>query len=222
MEGRIFCAGYGSLVHKEWAQASVPNLADFDLFTLKSYRRVFGKVHPFCIYRNEASWDTLEVAACFIEPAKGHELIVSGFSTPHVEWPELRLRECDYAVKTVTLEPLTKGAAQEARVFVGYETDQHMPQSLDETYRHWPWMRQTYQGEIYRQDIYPSQAYLKRCLQAYALQGQDAFDNFLDHSFLADRQTTLRTHVQRLGWGNFAAAAFNLPDMPTSKGRQHG
>lgn len=221
MGGRIFCAGYGSLVHKEWAQASVPNLADFSLFKLKNYRRVFGKVHPFCIYRNEANWGTREVAACFIEPAEGHGLIVSGFSILSAEWPALRLRECDYGVKTVTLEPLAGGCAIEAKIFIGYPSDHQMPQTLDETYSHWPWMRQKYQGEIYRHDIYPSRAYLQRCLQAYAMQGEGALDNFLDHSFLADRQTTLRTHLERIAPKlidlGTNGGTFRLPNMPPNE-----
>lgn len=214
---RVFCAGYGSLVHEDWARASVPSLKDFALYNLKGYRRVFGKVHPFCIYREEANFETLEVAACFIEPADESQLIVSSFSVPEEELPELKLRECDYAMANVHLKPLKAGKAVSAHVFVGYDADEQMPQSLDETYSHWPWMRQNYSGRIYRKDILPSRAYLKRCLQAYAMQGPVALDNFLDHSYLADRQTAIRTHLKRLNWDLSQFDDFELPHMPENK-----
>ena len=217
MADRVYCAGYGSLVHKEWAEASVPSLQEFALYHLKGYRRVFGKVHPYCIFRGEANFDTLEVAACFIEPAADSELIVSGFSIPSADLQELKFRECDYAMAQVPLSPRETTAPVNAYVFVGYDSDAQMPESFSETYKHWPWMQEKYEGAIYRRDILPSQTYLRRCLLAHKQQGPEVLDNFLDCSYLADRKTSIRTHLLRLNWDIESLEPFDMPQMPENK-----
>ena len=210
----ILCAGYGSLVYEDWARASVPGLSGFGLYQLKGYRRVFGKVHPFCIYRGEANWETMEAAACFIEPDENSELIVSGFQVPKEEYRKLRERECDYQEAEVTLEQQGK-EAQKARVFEGYGHDSNLPAPTSEIYKHWPWMAEKYQGNIYREDLFPSQPYLWRCLSAHALAGDGVYDNFLGTSYLADRKTTLAEYVrQNLNWKKEDLKNFDVPPMP--------
>lgn len=212
-DNTILCAGYGSLVYENWAKASVPELQNFSFYNLTGYRRVFGKVHPFCIYRNEANWDTMEAAACFIEPDPESKLIVSGFEVPASEYPELRKRECDYREITVTLK--NNDATKTAKVFEGYGTDANFPAPLADIYSHWPWMIQKYQGDIYRNDILPSQPYLWRCLSAHALAGDEALNNFLDTTYLADRKTTLRTYINKnLNWKKEDLKNFDVPPMP--------
>ena len=210
----ILCAGYGSLVYEDWARASVPGLSGYGLYRLKGYRRVFGKVHPFCIYRDEANWQTREAAACFIEPDENSELLVSGFSVPKEEYCKLRERECDYREVEVTL--IRNGTEEKkARVFEGYGHDRNFPAPLTEIYKHWPWMAEKYQGAIYRQDLLPSRPYLWRCLSAHALAGDEVYENFLNTSFLADRKTTLAEYVrQNLNWKKEDLENFDVPPMP--------
>ena len=217
-ESYTYYAGYGSLVNPMWAKQSVPDLKDFTMCTLKGYRRVFGKVHPHCIYRGEANFDTMEIAACFVEPAEDYTLMVSSFMVPETAIEEIRQRECDYKQAKVMLDPGGDDLIQEGNIFVGYDSDDEMPEGPEKTYAHWPWFREKYQGPTYRDDILPSQSYLKRCLDAHAQQSPEALDNFMDTSFLADRKTTIRQHVANLGWTREDYTNTDVPTPPETKG----
>ena len=209
----ILCAGYGSLVYENWARASVPELNGFGLYKLKGYRRVFGKVHPFCIYRGEANWETMEAAACFVEPDAQSELIVAGFYVPPKAYPKLRQRECDYREIDAPLQ--NSEGIKMARIFEGYGVDENFPQPLTDIYKHWPWMLERYSGAIYRKDILPSRPYLWRCLAAHALAGEAAYKNFLETTYLADRQTPLKDYIDKhFGWKKEELKNFDVPPMP--------
>lgn len=213
----ILCAGYGSLVYENWARASVPGLSGFGLYRLKGYRRVFGKVHPFCIYRGEADWQSMEAAACFIEPDGQSELIVSGFYVPAKEYPKLRERECDYREADVALQDMQglNPSRVFGKVFEGYGKDKNFPAPLTDIYKHWPWMLEKYTGAIYRNDILPSRAYLWRCLAAHALAGDAVYQNFLETTYLADRKTTLKQYIPKnLNWKKEDLKNFDVPPMP--------
>ena len=45
--------------------------------------------------------------------------------------------------------------------------------------------------------VYPTRAYARHCVLAAESLGPEALASFLDHTFLADRRTTLRTHLER-------------------------
>ena len=45
--------------------------------------------------------------------------------------------------------------------------------------------------------VYPTRAYARHCVLAAKSLGPEALASFLDHTFLADRRTTLRTHLER-------------------------
>ena len=52
---------------------------------------------------------------------------------------------------------------------------------------------------IYRADILPVPVYLTRCLIAYKQLGDESLENFLDHSFLGDGNTSIREYVAQGG-----------------------
>lgn len=50
---------------------------------------------------------------------------------------------------------------------------------------------------IWRDDVFPCRAYLRHCVLAASKLGEPAAANFLDATLLADRQTTVREHLER-------------------------
>ena len=54
-----------------------------------------------------------------------------------------------------------------------------------------------YPGRCSPPAVYPTRAYARHCVLAAESLGAHALASFLDHTFLADRRTTLRTHLER-------------------------
>ncbi|XP_048321988.2 uncharacterized protein LOC107433283 isoform X4 [Ziziphus jujuba] len=54
--------------------------------------------------------------------------------------------------------------------------------------------------KIWRDDILPCRVYLRHCLMAAKTLGDEAYDNFLDHSFLGDRKTTIQNYLETSGF----------------------
>ena len=46
-----------------------------------------------------------------------------------------------------------------------------------------------------RDDVLPCRVYLRHCVLAAQKLGEAALDSFLDHTYLADRTTTVRQHL---------------------------
>lgn len=51
--------------------------------------------------------------------------------------------------------------------------------------------------KIWRDDIFPCRVYLRHCVLASQKQGEDVYNNFLDHTFLGDRKTTVRQWLEQ-------------------------
>ena len=47
-----------------------------------------------------------------------------------------------------------------------------------------------------RDDVLPCRVYLRHCVLAAQKLGTSAYDSFLDHTYLADRRTTVRQHLE--------------------------
>ncbi len=54
---------------------------------------------------------------------------------------------------------------------------------------------QHYKGRLWRHDILPVRYYLSMCASAAKALGQEFLDNFLEHSYLADRQTSIKQYL---------------------------
>ncbi|GBG83441.1 hypothetical protein CBR_g37153 [Chara braunii] len=48
---------------------------------------------------------------------------------------------------------------------------------------------------VWRDDVFPCRAYLRHCVIAARNLGADAYDSFLDNTYLADRVTSIRSHL---------------------------
>ncbi|CAH2078923.1 unnamed protein product [Thlaspi arvense] len=55
--------------------------------------------------------------------------------------------------------------------------------------------------KIWRDDILPCRVYLRHCVLAAKNLGDEAYNNFLDHTYLGDRRTTIREYLSSTGSG---------------------
>lgn len=202
------CVGYGSLVSLASAQRSAPSLTDFGLYSLKGYKRVFGKVNPHCIFDGRANSFEKNISSCFVVPCETNKdtqaMVVCSFQlTNHDEWKAIQIRECDYYMDNVDILSLDGKTSEKATVFCGYDNDNHMlrqtQKSFDDIYNDLhPDFLKLYPHPIYRDDVLPSIPYLRLCMKAYFDAG--FIDNFVETSFLADRKTPLAHYLNDIKW----------------------
>lgn len=79
----------------------------------------------------------------------------------------------------------TTDEAVEARWGAGYIANKYGPHGVSSVWHGW--------GE----DILPCPVYLRHCVLAAAKQGPEAHASFLEETFLADRKTTIASHLRR-------------------------
>ncbi|KAK6122605.1 hypothetical protein DH2020_043662 [Rehmannia glutinosa] len=61
--------------------------------------------------------------------------------------------------------------------------------------------RTIWHSQIWLDDILPCRLYLRHCVLAAKNLSDTAYDNFLDHTFLGDRKTTIRQYLATSGSG---------------------
>lgn len=207
--------GFGTLVHEESALSTCPNLQNFKISKTRDVCRIFGKVNLRAAFRGDVHWESLEVASCFMEPRSGTEIIGVTFDVPEDEWPAMRLREIDYRCREVAYETLDGEQSGEALTFFGFRNDaEFMANKSDEDKAYIHSQRMGYAGAIYRMDVYPARSYLEKCYNAYRAAGREAYENFLDSSYLADRQTKLVDYLLSKG----ADIRFDAPHAELTAG----
>lgn len=192
----ISVVGYGSLLSEKSARETVPNLHNFRLVTVHGYKRIFNKVGIVFLSRYGASPDALDIASCSTLPDKSVSIICSQFECSEEEYRALIEREHRFtwvSVETCELESteFSSGLMCTTASDEWYKTQKCISSSDYENR-----VGRYYQGAIWRNDIFPYPRYLQFCLRSAAEQGQTVLDNFLDSSFLADGQTSLRSYLQ--------------------------
>ncbi|BAT77099.1 hypothetical protein VIGAN_01518800 [Vigna angularis var. angularis] len=53
--------------------------------------------------------------------------------------------------------------------------------------------------KIWRDDVLPCRVYLRHCALGAKSLGEEVYNNFLDHTFLGDRKTTIRQYFEKAG-----------------------
>lgn len=191
----ISVVGYGSLLSEQSARETVPELENFRLVEVPGYRRIFNKVGIVFFSRHGANETDLEIASCATEPQEGMSIICSQFECSEAAFRDLYEREHRFRwteVETVDQQ----GAKAEGRICTTYnDLDYRLNKCItDAEYQRR--VGQFYNGVIWRDDILPFPRYLAFCLQAANSQGEHVLSNFLDSSFLADGETTIRKYVE--------------------------
>ncbi|KAH9683611.1 hypothetical protein KPL71_027739 [Citrus sinensis] len=202
-DGFISISGFGSLLSENSARSTFPNLINFRVAKLRGFRRVFAHVAPIFFERGIAKPETKEISSLSVEPCEGETLIVTVFEIKKSEIPAFIKREHEFRFLAVLPETLDGKPFTNRAVLCARSSDEEFFQirckGSKEIYFH-HYGRYNI-DKIWRDDILPCRVYLRHCVLAAKNLGDEAYNNFLDHTFLGDRKTTIREYLATTGAG---------------------
>lgn len=196
-QGLISIGGFGSLLSERSARYTFPDLKNFRTARLHGFRRVFGHVAPIFFVRGIANLETKEISSVSVEPCSGESVFITVFEIGVSEIPAFMEREQEFRFLAVFPQFLDGTPAFQPVVICGHYNDEEYYKyrckgSKEEFHKHYG---QHGIDKVWRDDILPCRAYLRHCVLAAKNLGTEAYNNFLDHSYLGDRQTTIRQYL---------------------------
>ncbi|XP_021291211.1 uncharacterized protein LOC110421847 isoform X2 [Herrania umbratica] len=201
--GHISICGFGSLLSERSARSTFPNLLNFRAANLNGFRRVFAHVAPIFFDRGIAKPETTEISSLSVEPCEGETLIVTVFEIQKSEIPAFMERELEFRFLAVLPETLDGEPFSNPAVLCARYSDEEFFQirckgSKDIYFQHYGRYNI---DKIWQDDILPCRVYLRHCVLAAKNLSDIAYNNFLDHTYLGDRTTTIRTYLATTGSG---------------------
>ena len=204
--------GIGSLLSERSSRMTFPNLINFRMAKMTGYRRIFCHPAPIFYKRGIAKPDTKELSSLSAErlmntdydvdpKLKNEIVIVTTFQIPKDEIPAFveREEEFDFSIVDVQdIENYINGKdASCSGLLCTRSTDaefikKHGIERFDED------CRAMGLSSIWDSpgEIYPCRLYLRHCLLAAKKLSTEAYENFLDTTYLYDRKTKLRSYVE--------------------------
>ncbi|KAJ1395326.1 hypothetical protein SESBI_33479 [Sesbania bispinosa] len=197
----ISICGYGSLLSEKSARATFPHLINFRIARLTGFRRLFTVVGGFFFTHGIANAKTEEIAALSAEPCEGETIIVTVFDIKKTEIPAFIEREREYRFLAVVPESLDGKPFTNPAVLCASSTDEEFLKFKCSEGReiYFKQYGEYMIHKIWRDDVLPCRVYLRHCVLAAKNLGGEAYNNFLDHTFLADRKTTIRQYFEKVG-----------------------
>uniref|UniRef100_J3M6A0 Uncharacterized protein n=1 Tax=Oryza brachyantha TaxID=4533 RepID=J3M6A0_ORYBR len=150
-----------------------------------------------------AAFCSMEFSSLSVEPCEGELIIVTVFEIKEEEVPAFIEREHEFRFLAVVPEGLDGVPyANPAVVCARYSDEEYFQvrckgskEIYDQRYGRYNIDR------IWRDDILPCRVYLRHCVLAAKNLGEPAYSNFLDHTYLGDRKTTIREYLATTGAG---------------------
>ncbi|GAB4843065.1 hypothetical protein Ancab_013044 [Ancistrocladus abbreviatus] len=202
-DGYIIICGFGSLLSERSARSTFPELKNFRVGRLKGFRRVFAHVAPIFFERGIAKPDTKEISSLSVEPCEGEMLIVTVFEVQKSEIPAFIKREIEFRFSAVSPETLDGKPFTNPAVLCARYSDEEFFNVRCKGSKEMFYQLYGRHGidKIWRDDTLPCRAYLRHCVLAAKNLGDVAYNNFLDHTYLGDRKTTIREYLATTGSG---------------------
>ncbi|KAF3489124.1 hypothetical protein F2Q69_00056752 [Brassica cretica] len=202
-ENRISITGFGSLLSERSARSTFPDLENFRVAKLQGFRRVFAHAAPIFFERGIANLQTKEISSLSVEPCQGESLVVTVFEIKQTEIPAFIQRELEFRFLAVVPETLQGNPFTHSAVLCGRYSDEEFFRirckgNKEVYFQHYGRFNI---DKIWRDDIFPCRLYLRHCVLAAKNLGDEAYNNFLDHTFLGDRRTTIREYLSSTGSG---------------------
>ncbi|KAG6756925.1 hypothetical protein POTOM_037224 [Populus tomentosa] len=199
----ISVCGFGSLLSERSARSTFPDLLNFRVARLNGFRRVFAHVAPIFFERGIAKPETKEISSLSVEPSEGESLVVTVFEIEKSEIPAFMERELEFRFLAVVPETLDGKPFDFPAVLCARYSDEEFFQvrckgSKEIYFQHYGRYNI---DKIWRDDILPCRAYLRHCVLAAKNLSDAAYNNFLEHTFLGDRKTTIREYLATTGAG---------------------
>ncbi|GAA0164337.1 hypothetical protein LIER_19999 [Lithospermum erythrorhizon] len=202
-DGLISICGFGSLLSEKSARTTFPELINFRLAKLSGFRRIFAHAAPIFFERGIAKIETKEISSLSVEPCESETIIVTIFEIQRSEIPSFIEREHEFRFLAVVPETLNGLFYSSPAVICAHYSDDELfknrcqgsPEVFYQIYGRYDIHK------IWRDDLLPCRAYLRHCVLAAKNLGDLAYNNFLDHTFLGDRKTTIRKYLATTGLG---------------------
>eukprot|EP00898_Chlorokybus_atmophyticus_P001136 jgi/Chlat1/2022/Chrsp158S02302 len=195
-EGDLSIVGFGSLLSERSARSTFSTLKNFRQARLQGFRRVFAHVAPIFFERGIANKETKEMSSLSVEPCENMALMVTQFEVDSAEIPKFVKREHEFRFLAVTPETIVGGNHErEAVVCARYSDEEYRRFRCKDDDEYYLQYGRWGVEQIWRDDIFPCRLYLRHCFLAAQKLGAEASASFLDHTFLADRITTIRTYL---------------------------
>ncbi|CAJ2653959.1 unnamed protein product [Trifolium pratense] len=175
VDGYISICGYGSLLSEKSARSTFPHLINFRTAKLTGFRRLFSVVGAFFFTNAIANLKT--------------------------QIPAFIKREREYRFLAVVPESLDgKPFTNPAVLCASYTDEEFFKFRCSEGREMYFQQYGEYNiHKIWRDDALPCRVYLRHCVLAAKNLGDEAYNNFLDHTFVADRKTTIRQYFEKMG-----------------------
>ncbi|CBI22954.3 hypothetical protein VitviT2T_006056 [Vitis vinifera] len=201
--GLLSVCGFGSLLSERSARSTFPDLMNFRVARLNSFRRVFAHVAPIFFERGIAKPETMEISSLSVEPCEGETLIVTVFEIQRSEIPSFIKREHEFRFLAVFPETLDGKLFTTPAVLCARYSDEEFFQNRCKGSKEIYFQQYGRHNihKIWRDDVLPCRVYLRHCVLAAKNLSDAAYNNFLDHTFLADRKTTIREYLATTGSG---------------------
>ncbi|KAL8486175.1 hypothetical protein ACS0TY_022560 [Phlomoides rotata] len=202
-DGLVSVCGFGSLLSERSARSTFPDLINFRIAKLNGFRRVFAHVAPIFFERGIAKPETKEISSLSVESCEGESLIVTTFEIQRSEIPSFIEREHEFRFLAVTPETLNGLFYTTPSVLCARYSDEeyflNRCKGSEEIFN----QRYGRYGihKIWIDDVLPCRVYMRHCVLAAKNLSDVAYDNFLDHTFLSDRKTTIREYLATSGSG---------------------
>ncbi|PIA44291.1 hypothetical protein AQUCO_01700118v1 [Aquilegia coerulea] len=202
-DGHISICGFGSLLSERSAKSTFPDLINFRIAKLNGFRRVFAHSAPIFFERGIANAETGEISSLSVEPCEGETLIITVFEIKQSGIPSFIEREHEFRFLAVLPETLEGFPFDNPAVLCGRYSDEEYFQDRCKGSKEIYFERYGRYNihKIWRDDILPCRIYLRHCVLAAKNLGDVALNNFLDHTYLGDRKTTIREYLDTKGSG---------------------
>ncbi|XP_024544955.1 uncharacterized protein LOC9644560 [Selaginella moellendorffii] len=197
--GLVSICGFGSLLSEKSARSTFPRLLNFRPGVVKNFRRIFAHIAPIFLERGIANVETKEMSSLSVEPCIGESIVVTVFEISLLEVPAFIQREHEFRFLEVAVVNSSEENAIhlcKAVICAKYSDEEYLSircQGNKDVF----YERYGKHGiqQIWRDDILPCRLYLRHCVLAAKNLGQDAFESFLDHTYLGDRRTRIREYL---------------------------
>ena len=192
--------GYGSLLSQKWAEEMVEeSLSDFQLVSVKGYRRIFNKVGIVFFQHYNIPQDDLKVSSCATRYDGETEIICSAFECSEKEF--LKIYEREHRFRWILVEGIdSAGKSHQGRMCTEYTDEDYLLNKCIFEEEYHSRVKQYYKGKIWRDDIFPHTQYLHHCLRAAKQHGEDIYNNFIYTSYLSDGSTPISEYLVKNPW----------------------
>ncbi|XP_066365924.1 uncharacterized protein [Miscanthus floridulus] len=144
-----------------------------------------------------------EFSSLSVEPCDSELIVVTVFEIKEEEVPAFIEREHEFRFLAVVPEGLDGVPFTNRAVVCACYSDEEYFQGRCQGSKEIYYQRYGRYNidKIWRDDILPCRLYLRHCVLAAKNLGEPAYSNFLDHTYLGDRKTTIREYLATTGAG---------------------